>query len=208
VVASPTFQELEIKLYLSDLPAFRERLEALGAQPTQARIFELNLRFDTPAGELDRSRRVLRLRKDTANRVTYKGPGSLLDGVRSRQEIEFTVGDFESARALFEALGYRVSMVYEKYRSVYSLDNVLVSLDQLPYGDFTEIEGPDAGVIRAVAGKLNLDWDARVNESYTVLFDHLRRARHLSFQHLTFESFSGMQIHPGELGIRPADQAI
>ncbi|HEX9615799.1 MAG TPA: class IV adenylate cyclase [Anaerolineales bacterium] len=201
-------QELEIKLYLADLPAFQERLEALGAQRVQPRVHELNLRFDTPSGELARSSQVLRLRRDTASRVTYKGPGTIVGGVRARQEIEFTVGDFEAARALFEALGYQVSVIYEKYRATYELDGVLVTLDQLPFGDFAEIEGPDAGRIRAAADKLGLDWEARVTESYIALFDHLRKVYAFSFRHLTFENFAGMEISPTELGVRAADQAV
>src|SRR3990172_1232689 len=134
--------ELEIKLYLNDLPAFRQRLEALGAKLVQLRVHEVNLRFDTPEGSLTRSLQVLRLRQDTAARLTYKGPGEDTGGVRARRELEFTVSDFEAARALLEALGYQVSLMYEKYRTTYDLDGVYVTLDEMPYGDFAEIEGP------------------------------------------------------------------
>jgi adenylate cyclase class 2 len=198
-------REIEIKLYLSDLPAFQKRLEALGARLVQPRVHEFNLRFDTPSGDLTRSSQVLRLRRDIANHVTYKGPDTDLKGVRSRQEIEFSVDDFESARALFEALGYHVSVAYEKHRATYSLDHVLVMLDQLPYGDFAEIEGPDAGSIRAAAHKLGVDWEARIARSYLALFEGLRNRINLPFRHLTFENFTGMEVSPAELGVRPAD---
>jgi adenylate cyclase class 2 len=198
-------QELEIKLYLSDLPAFRARLEALGAQQVQPRTHETNLRFDTPAGDLTRTFQVLRLRRDTAARVTYKGPGSVVGGVRARREIEITVGDFEAARSLFEALGYQVSVIYEKQRATYALDSVLVTLDELPYGNFAEIEGPDAGSIRDAAQKLGVDWEARVTESYTALFERLRGVLGFSFRDLTFENFAGLEILPAKLGVRPAD---
>lgn len=199
-------QELEIKLYLSNMEALRVRLEALGARLVQPRVHEFNLRFDTPAEDLARSSRVLRLRRDTASYLTYKGPRAIVGGVRARQEIEFTVGDFEAARALFEALGYQVSIIYEKYRATYSLGEMLVTLDQLPYGDFTEIEAPDAGRIRATADKLGLDWEARITESYVALFERLRQGLNLPFHDLTFENFAGMKITPAELGVRPADQ--
>jgi adenylate cyclase class 2 len=198
-------QELEIKLYLADLPALRNSLERLGARLAQPRVQETNLRFDTPGGELTRTFQVLRLRQDTAARLTYKGPGHDIGGVRARREIEFTVGDFAAAQALLEALGYQVSLVYEKYRTTYELDGALVTLDEMPYGHFAEIEGPEAAGIRAVAKKLGLDWEARIFESYTNLFAGLREALGLSFRDLTFENFAGLEVRPQDLGVRPAD---
>ena len=125
-------QELEVKFYVKDLASVERRLVALEARLVQPRAHEINLRFDTPAGDLARGLQVLRLRQDTAARLTYKGPAQARDGVRVRQEIEFVVEDFETARAFLEALGYRVSMLYEKFRTVYDIDDVHVTLDELP----------------------------------------------------------------------------
>jgi len=198
-------QELEIKLYLHDLPGFQRHLEAVGARLAQPRVHEINLRFDTPGGDLGRTFQVLRLRKDTAARLTYKGPGEILGGVRLRREIEFTVGDFEAARALLEALGYQVSVMYEKYRTTYELDGVQVTLDEMPFGNFAEIEGPDPASIHAAAEKLGVDWEARVVESYTFLFERLREKLGLTFRDLSFANFAGMEVKSESLGVRPAD---
>jgi adenylate cyclase class IV len=97
-------QELEVKFYLTGLGTLRKTLEGLRAILVQPRTYELNLRFDTPEGLLTQNQQVLRLRQDTANRLTYKGPGQALDGVSARTEIEFTVGDFENAQKLLAAL--------------------------------------------------------------------------------------------------------
>ena len=121
-------QELEVKYYVADLAGFDARLRSLGASVEQVRTHELNLRFDTPGADLTKAMQVLRLRHDAANRLTFKGPMHTVDGIRLRQEIEFTVGDFRSARTFLEALGYQVMMIYEKYRAVYQLDQVLVTL--------------------------------------------------------------------------------
>jgi adenylate cyclase class 2 len=198
-------QELEIKLYLHNLAAFQGWVETLGARLVQARVHEINLRFDTPGGVLGRTFQVLRLRQDTATRLTYKGPGETLGGVRVRREIEFTVGDFEAARALLEALGYQVSVMYEKYRTTYELDGVQVTLDEMPYGNFAELEGPDPASIHAAAEKLGVDWEARVVESYTFLFERLREKLGLTFRDLSFENFAGMEVTSESLGVRPAD---
>jgi len=198
-------QELEIKLYLHDLPGFQRHLEAVGARLAQPRVHEINLRFDTPGGDLGRTFQVLRLRKDTAARLTYKGPGEILGGVRLRREIEFTVGDFEAARALLEALGYQVSVMYEKYRTTYELDGVQVTLDEMPYGNFAEIEGPDPASIHSAAEKLGVDWEARVVESYTFLFERLRSKLGLTFRDLSFANFAGMEVTSEALEVRSAD---
>lgn len=198
-------QELEVKYYISDLTALERRLLSLGASLVQPRVRETNLRFDTPQGSLAQGFQVLRLRQDTEARLTYKGPAEDQGGARLRTEIEFTVGDFEAARRFLEALGYAVSMTYEKYRATYDLDGVHVTLDELPYGSFAELEGPDPERIQSVNGRLGLDWERRAPESYTALFDRLRLRQGLPFRDLTFENFRELKITPDDLNLRPAD---
>jgi adenylate cyclase class 2 len=180
-------------------------LETLGGKLVQERLHEINLRFDTPDGDLMRTSQVLRLRQDKAARLTYKGPGQTVGGVRARREIEFSVDNFKAARSFLEALGYQVSLMYEKYRTTYELDSVQVTLDEMPYGTFAELEGPDAASIHAVAGKLRVNWEARIMESYTYLFERLREVRGLTFRDLSFENFAGVEVTPVTLGIQPAD---
>ncbi|HEY5669075.1 MAG TPA: class IV adenylate cyclase [Anaerolineales bacterium] len=198
-------QELEVKFYVADLLEIEARLRALSAHLEQSRVHEVNLRFDTPDGDLGRGYRVLRLRQDDAARLTYKGPSQYQEGVRARQEIEFTVSDFEAARAFLEALGYVVSMMYEKYRTTYELDGVHITLDEMPYGDFIEIEGPDPKSIRSIQDRLELDWEKRVPESYTALFEQLRLALRLPFKDLSFANFDGLDISMSVIRIQPAD---
>jgi adenylate cyclase class 2 len=198
-------QELEAKFYLTNLDGLRETLKVLEANLVQPRTYERNLRFDTPEGVLTQSAQVLRLRRDTANRLTYKGPGEIRDGVSARTEIEFTVGDFENARKLLEALGYQVSMIYEKYRTVYDFNGVLVTLDEMPFGCFAEIEGPDGERIQAVCHQLGLIWELRTLQSYTLLFQIVKKSLDLHFRDLTFESFAEMEVKPSHLELVPAD---
>ena len=198
-------QEIEIKLYLSDMPAFRRRVEEQGAILIEARLHEVNLRYDTPDGELTRKAQVLRLRQDKAAHLTYKGKGDTSGEVYTRREIEFTVGDFQSARAFLEALGYVINLMYEKFRTTYKLDEVLITLDEMPFGNFSELEGPDAESIRRVAKKLGVNWEARIAESYTGLFTHLKKDLGLTFRDLSFDNFSGIIVSPQALGVQPAD---
>ena len=206
VTVTSDHQEIEVKFYLADLQAFRRRLAALRARLVQPRLHELNLRFDSRDGELARTHQVLRLRQDTLARLTYKSPGEMAGGVRTRREIEFSVDDLEAARAFLEALGYQVALVYEKHRAIYQFDTVLVSLDEMPYGDFTEIEGPDAPTIQAAAVHFGLDWEARIPETYTTLFARLQQSLGLQFRDLTFDNFAGMEVGALVLEVQAADR--
>ena len=199
-------QEQEVKFYISHLEALEERLQQAGARLKQKRVFEANLRFDTPGGDLVRKAQVLRLRQDERVRLTYKGPSDLGQGVTSRPEIEFEASSFENAQAFLEALGYVVSVRYEKYRTTYLLEDVEVTLDELPYGDFAEIEGLGVEAIRSTAGLLGLNWEARGMESYLALFSRLQAGQALAARHLTFDEVR--QKFPAQaFGLLPADES-
>lgn len=198
-------QELEVKYLVSDLATLEQRLKALGAIQESARTHEVNLRFDTQDGALEKGKQVLRLRQDQAIHLTYKGPASSQQGVRVRTEIEFGADDFEKARRFLEALGYQVTLMYEKYRTTYSLEGVEILLDELPFGSFVEIEGSNPQVIHAVNDRLGLDWSKRAPESYIVIFEALKARLNLPFRDLSFENFASLKITPADLALLPAD---
>jgi adenylate cyclase class 2 len=177
----------------------------LDAVLIQPRTHELNLRFDTLDGTLTRSAQMLRLRRDTHSRLTYKGPQEIKQGVSARTEIEFSVVSFDQAKNLLEALGYQVSMIYEKYRAVYQLEEVMVTLDEMPFGAFAEIEGPDGAQIQAVCQQIGLLWQARTLQSYAALFEGVKQKLSLDFRDLTFKNFAEIRIAPSHLSLVPAD---
>jgi adenylate cyclase class 2 len=197
--------ELEVKFCISKRKELEMKLNKFGLV-IAPRVLEVNLRFDSPDRSLTAAGKVLRLRKDTKSRVTYKGVGKLEGGANLRQELEFTVSDFDTARALFEALGYQIYTIYEKYRTTYEMGNVEVVVDELPTGDFLEIEGPDSESIKRAAQQLGLNWEARIMASYTVLFERLKGRLGLTFRDLSFENFKGLKISPEDLGVTIADQ--
>jgi adenylate cyclase, class 2 len=201
-------KEIEVKFYLSNLSALEQRLNGQHAELVRPRILETNIRFDSMDGKFMQSRQVLRLRRDDQIWLTYKGAGEIREDVTARQEIEFSVSDFTAALHFLEALGFRTAVRYEKYRKVYKVGDLLVTLDEMPYGNFCELEGPSTEVIEAVARKLELDWHHRVLISYLGLFDSLKQACHFSAANLTFEEFSQIKISPAEfqqIGIFAAD---
>lgn len=201
-------QEIEVKFPVRDLVRIARRLEAHGAVLVAPRVLETNLRFDTPDGLLTRAQRVLRLRQDSGAVMTYKGPAEYKEGVSSRQEIEFSVSDFSAARRLLEELGYEVSVLYEKYRATYSFDQLTVVLDEMPFGSFIEIEGPDAETIAGAAARLGLDWNARSTASYLALFNTLIARIGLKAKNLSFAEFRDVQVRMDDMDLRFADAAL
>lgn len=198
-------REIEAKFPVRSLEGMHRKLEQAGAVLEAPRVHEVNLRFDTPDGLLTRERRVLRLRRDTRAVLTYKGAAQTGQEVSVRQEIEVEVSDFESARHLLEALGYRVSILYEKYRTTYQLGGAHVVLDEMPFGNFVEIEGENAEQIHQIARLLCLRWEARVAESYLGLFERVRQAYGLPPTHLTFDALRDVKVEFSKIGLQEAD---
>jgi adenylate cyclase, class 2 len=201
-------QETEAKFYVQDLKQVQTYLQDMNARLVQARVLERNIRFDLPDASLRAEGRVLRLRRDTEARLTYKGANKNKTGVLSREEIEFVVGDFEKAKQFLGALGYQQIFFYEKYRTTYEFDKISIMLDEMPYGNFVEIEGETEETIRALAEKLNLNWDATIDRSYSVLFEHVHKSLNLSFRDLSFENFADIKVDASHLGVQAADQKL
>jgi adenylate cyclase, class 2 len=199
-------QETEAKFYVKNLGKIELRLQELKAQLIQPRTHETNLRFDNANNDLRNSFRVLRLRQDEKARFTFKGPSVEQDGgILSRREIEFVVDDFERAKEFLEALEYKVVVFYEKFRATYDLNNTHIMLDELPYGEFVEIEGENAEAIRSVAGMLGLNWDAMVKAGYHALFERVTEKYNLEPSQLSFAALEKVKITVDNLGIQAAD---
>ena len=202
---SESGQEIEAKFYLLHPDKMITRLQTLQARLIQSRVLEINLRFDLPNHSLRSQGKVLRLRRDTEAKLTYKGAGKNNSGVLGREEIEFVVNDFEKARQFLKALGYQQTMVYEKYRETYELDDALIMLDELPYGNFIEIEGENVEQVQAIASRLELDAKAAIPTSYTALFENIRRSLQLRFEDISFANFRGIKVSSANMGVRAAD---
>ncbi len=198
--------EIESKFYVRSLPAIETRLKNLGAICLVPRQLESNLRFDDPQNRLQTTHKALRLRRYDEARLTFKSGKSNLGGVSTREEIEVTVSNFDETRALLEGLGFQVFFRYEKYRAMYQLEAASITLDELPFGNFVEIEAESPAEISRLALRLGLNPAAASAESYQSLFERLKTiSRFSSLTNLTFDEFSGLTISPETLQLSPAD---
>ena len=189
-------QEVEVKLHTPDLAAVKRALEEANAIPLTLRVFERNTRYDSADGSLAAAGIVLRLRQDVAVKLTYKADASIERGIVSRFEAEVEVWDFKTMDVILRRLGYEVALIYEKYRTTYTLDGAEVVLDELPYGNFTEIES-DAATIERVVEALGLGGARRMAGSYVDIFWDVKARLGLDARDCTFEAFAGVDV--GEL---------
>lgn len=173
--------EREAKFAVSDLAAIDVRLRARAGPGARflATVRERNYVLDTARDELKARDERLRIREIEGRpgvQITWKGLASVYRGVRRRQEREFHADDREACVAVLANLGLRPVRSYEKVRSSWRLNDVIVCLDELPFGAFVEIEftpevsqrGEAAALARAVA-LLGLRQAPRVHASYARL---------------------------------------
>lgn len=188
------YTETEAKLYVPDLDEVRAKLETLGAHLSAPRVFERNVRYDTLDEKLRAKNGVLRLRQDTRIRLTFKD-GERVAGEHgtTRFEAEVEVSDFDVMEVILGKLGYFRFMVYEKYRTTYELHGTEVTLDEMPYGNFVEVEGEDDSIGRVITA-LELQDAPQFRNSYVVLFENVRRRLNLDIRDLSFENFAGVDV--------------
>jgi adenylate cyclase class 2 len=163
-------RENEVKLRIARADDARAELLRRGARLVRARHFEDNVLFDDASRALGRRGCALRVRiTDQGGVLTYKGPRTDREGVKTRDEWETAVADAAAARAIVEALGFQPVFRYQKYREVYRWDAVEVVVDETPIGSFLEIEGELPG-IHAAAAALGYGPSDYLRESYAALF--------------------------------------
>ena len=127
------------------------RLPKIGAK-RKNKEFEVNTLY---AGEsLGVGRSVLRLRRVGKRGIlTYKERFPTRSGIKHQREDETRVGDPDAMEMILDALGFTPALVYEKRRETWALGKTEIVIDELPFGLFMEIEGPEEG-IRDIESKL------------------------------------------------------
>ena len=192
--------EVEVKFLVDDLAAMRQRVVDAGGVLHHPRVYERNIRYDNAWQGLARQDKLLRLRQDARNRLTYKGPAQNVETaqVKIREELEIEVDDFDTAAAILQRLNFEPVQVYEKYRETFHLGPVEVVLDEMPFGTFMELEGGEEEIV-AAANLLGLDWNQRILANYLYLLALVNQHYGLAIADLTFANFAGLTISIAEV---------
>ncbi|MDX2076829.1 MAG: class IV adenylate cyclase [bacterium] len=189
------YVESEIKLYCPNFAPVVTILEKIGATLTKPRVYERNVRYEDANKTLTGRDIVVRLRQDDRVRLTYKEPlTEKRDGdITEKFEAEVTISDFDAMSVILGRLGYTPFLVYEKYRTTYVYDELEIVLDEMPYGNFVEIEG-EIGKIAGLRAQLGLADAPAFTHSYVELFGFVRRALGIIGTDLTFDNFRGIDV--------------
>jgi adenylate cyclase class 2 len=162
--------EREIKLRFDSPEAARSAVTGIGAVPLRARRLQEDALLDTAAGYLRDRRSALRVRIESGRSlVTLKGPVQAGSAMKLREELETPVGDGALLLRILEAIGFSVWFRYQKYREEFTIDDVIIAVDETPVGTFVEIEGGDRG-IAATAQALGRGPADYLVDSYRALF--------------------------------------
>ena len=126
--------------------------------------------------------------------LTYKEPLPYEDAdFKVRQEFEVEVSDFAQAQSIIERLGFAAAMRYEKYRETFTYEGAEIVLDELPVGNFMEIEATRKQ-IRSITAALGLDFAARLRGSYGDILEAVCTAYDLPLSDMTFDNFRHLTV--------------
>lgn len=185
--------EIEVKFHIPNLSALKKNIIKRGAMSC-GKSFETNLRFEDSRESFKKKQCLLRLRKDTKTRLTFKSAPTQNDSqFKIRREMEVVVNDFDGMKEILTAVGFRIQQIYEKWRETFRWKDTILCIDTMPFGNFLEIEGSKDGILEAAA-MLNLDWENRILTNYLHMFSIIKQNLGLSFNDLTFDNFSNIQI--------------
>ena len=130
--------EVEVKFYLADIKSVRNSLIELGADRMK-RVFETNVLFEDINKSLIKKRSLLRLRKDTKTKLTFKSEPDVKDkNFKVLKELEVEVSDFSTMSLILESLDFHKERIYEKWRETFVLNDTIFCVDTMPYGNFLE----------------------------------------------------------------------
>lgn len=163
-------KEIEVKILTIDPKEIVAKLKELGAEKIEAGMVYVTA-FDFPDDRLVKKGSYVRVRtfghrtelvlKNPIERAKYK----------IMEEIETTVGDYDTAVALFETLGMKTFAKQEKYRASYRLGNARIDIDKYPSMPWMlEVEAPTEDEVEKGVNLLGYEMGCTTTEGSRDIF--------------------------------------
>ena len=136
--------EVEVKAKVKNFSDIKEKLIEMGAQKIKDE-YQSDTYFNAPDRDFGVTDEALRIREIPENSgkrfiLTYKG-AKMDDLSKTRQEVEVDITDSENMAVILINLGFKKAAVVTKDRSVYHLDEFIITLDTVHgAGTYVEIE--------------------------------------------------------------------
>jgi adenylate cyclase, class 2 len=178
--------EIEVKVAVENLDELAGRAEALGLKLETPRHLERNILYDFTDRSLSFSGCLLRVRQTPqGGLLTFKGKMVHDERFKVRPEVETLCDDAESLDGILKNIGLKHFYKYEKFRTEYRGEGVLLCLDELPFGNFLEIEGTPE-TIEGLAARLGLDPSRFMKRTYADLYGEYCREKNLPYGNIVF----------------------
>lgn len=181
-------QEIECRFLEIDKDALIAKLKDLGAQDMGEKLLEETIIYDAAFKMRDLQQMIRLRRAGEKTLLTYKDHS--VPGVDSTYEIEFEVGDYAKAALLFEKIGFVPFRRQEKRRHTFNLGGVAVEIDTWPkIPTYVELEGESEEALRAVAQKLDLNWEKADFHSARWVIENVYKIPFSRMRWFTFSRF-------------------
>ncbi len=163
--------EIEAKFLGIDPEAIRQKLREIGAKLIFPERLMRRRTFGSKDGSLEKVGAWIRVR-DEGDRVTLSLKQLKSYTLHGMSEISIEVKDFEGASRILAALGFRQKAYQETKREKWQLGKAEITIDTWPWiPTFVEIEGPEEGVVKETAEKLDLDWRKALHGSVEYVYE-------------------------------------
>ncbi len=146
---------------------------------------EKTIRLDTPDMDLENRGVFLRVRSGSNNTITMKEKIGEDKNVRSRKETEFEISDVDQMAYILEKLGFTFSRIMEKYRINLQYKGAILSIDDMPFGMYLEIEGTEEQ-IETITVELGYSADDKVLGTYWDVFEEYKKENNLTGENIVF----------------------
>ncbi len=169
--------EIEVKIQIEDPQRIRENLLRSGALLYKERHFEENMIWDFPGKTLFQKKSALRLRISGKKAfLTFKGPQQRSRKFKVREEYETEVKNPRETVKILQALGFRMTFHYQKYRSVFRTKKLVICLDETKVGQFLELEGDRSDIVQ-FADVMGYSKKEFIKTDYPELFKNYARPK-------------------------------
>jgi adenylate cyclase class IV len=149
--------ELELKAVVHDVAALLSSVRAAGAREDFTGRM-IDHRLDYATGALTLRDEVVRVReyRDSSGRssatLDWKGPATVVDGYKRREEVAVTAGDARILLEIMGRIGLLVTRTVERDIQQFALAGAMVRLEHYRrMDDLVEVEGEPEAIERVIA---------------------------------------------------------
>lgn len=137
---------------------------------------EKTIRVDKQNWKLSSKGTYIRLRTGFKNTLTLKKGRVKGSEVSERLEIEVEIDDVDLCHKLLQEMGLIESLVMEKYRMIWNINDTIITIDELPFGVYAEIEGSIQN-IKIISDLLGFDYDEKIIVTYWEIYKEIMETK-------------------------------